>query len=66
MGALDAAIAESLSDKLTLGYCDNLSAAGLAFLETHFLWSPLLSMDAALTKHPCVIFLLEPYHPAIK
>ena len=59
MGALDAAIAESLSDKLTLGYCDNLSVAGLAFLETHFLWSPLLRMGAALTKHPRVIFYLN-------
>ena len=56
MGALDAAIAESLSDKLTLGFSDDLSAAGLAFLETHFLWLPLLCMDAALTKHPRVIF----------
>ena len=66
MGALDADIAEFLSDKLTLGFSDNLSVAGLAFLETHFLWSPLLSMNAALTKYPCVIFLLELYHPAIK
>jgi len=39
MVALDAGIAESLSDKLTLGYSDNLRVAGLAFLETHFVWS---------------------------
>ena len=56
MVALDAGIAESLSDKLTLGYSDNPRVAGLAFLETHFLWLPLLCMDAALTKHPRVIF----------
>ena len=59
MGALDAAIAESLSDKLTLGYSDNPRVAGLAFLETHFLWSPLSSMDATLIKHPRVIFYLN-------
>ena len=56
MVALDAGIAESLSDKLTLGYSDNLRVAGLAFLETHFLWSPLLSMDEPFTKYPCAIF----------
>ena len=56
MIALEAGIEDSLSDKLTLGYSDNLRVAGLAFLETHFLWSPLLSMDAALRKHAPVIF----------
>ena len=56
MVALDAGIAESLSDKLILGYSVDLRVAGLAFLETHFLWLPLLCMDAALTKHPRVIF----------
>ena len=66
MGALDADIAESLSDKLTLGFSDDLSAARLAFLETHFLWSPLLSMDAALTKHPCVIFFTWTVPPCDK
>ena len=65
MVALEAGIAESLSDKLTLGYSDNLRVAGLAFLETHFLWSPLLSMDAPFTKYPCAIFF-EVYHPVIK
>ena len=34
MGVLDAGIAESLSDKLTVAYGDNLSVAGLASLET--------------------------------
>ena len=56
MVALDAGIAESLSDKLILGYSDDLRVAGLAFLETHFLFSPLLCMDATLIKHPRVIF----------
>ena len=34
MGAPDAGIAESLSDKLTLGYSDTQSVGGLAFLQT--------------------------------
>ena len=34
MGVLDAGIAQSLSDKLTVAYSDKLSVAGLAFLET--------------------------------
>ena len=34
MGVRDAGIAESLSDKLTMVYSDNLSVAGLASVET--------------------------------
>lgn len=59
MGVRDAGTAESLADKLTLGNSDNLRVAGLAFLETHFLRSPLLSMDVALTKLPRVILYLN-------
>ena len=59
MGVRDAGTAEALADKLTLGYSDNLRVAGLAFLETHFLWSPVFSMDVALTKLPRVILYLD-------
>ena len=59
MVALGAGVTEFLSDKLTLGYSDNPRVVGLAFLETHFLWSPLSSMDATLIKHPRVIFYLN-------
>ena len=59
MGAWETGIAESLYGKLTLGYSDNLRVAGLAFPETHFLWSPLLSMESALTKHSRAIFYLN-------
>ena len=36
-----------------------LSVVRLAFQETYFLWSPVFSMDATLTKHPRVIFYLN-------
>ena len=66
MGAQDASIAESLANKLTLGYNDNLRVAGLAFLETELPVVTTVEHGCCPYKTSMCDTLLELYHPARK